>query len=93
MRPSSRPAIPPPPPPYRTQIFDHLGRVAGMSAELGSGDVRDQGTHHHPELRDLTVDEAVKAMVLNGVGVINQVLYLVPRVFQNKPPRDCWRPG
>ena len=37
-----------------------------MFDELGSGDVRDQGAHHHPDMRDLTVDEAVTAMVLNG---------------------------
>ena len=29
--------------------------------------------------------KAVKAMVLNGLGFINQALYLVPRFFQNKP--------
>ena len=39
----------------------------------------------NPELRDLTVGEAVKAMVRNGLGCINQALYLVPRFFQNKP--------
>jgi transposase len=31
------------------------------------------------------VGEAVKAMVLNGLGFINHALYLVPRFFQNKP--------
>ena len=36
-------------------------------------------------MRDLTVGEAVKAMVLNGSGFINQALDLVPRFFQNKP--------
>ena len=29
--------------------------------------------------------EAVKAMVLNGLGFINQALYLVPKFFHNKP--------
>src|ERR687892_1553471 len=70
---------------YRSQVLDHLGLVAGMFDELGIGDVIDQATHQHPELRDLTVGEAVKAMVLNGLGFINQALYLVPRFFQNKP--------
>jgi transposase len=36
-------------------------------------------------MRDLTVGEAVKAMVLNGLGCINQALSLVPRFFQHKP--------
>src|SRR5215510_9279734 len=85
MRPSYRPDIPPQPQPYRTQILDHLGLVAGMFDELGIGDVIDQATQQNPEMRDLTVGEAVKAMVLNGLGFINQALYLVPRFFQNKP--------
>src|SRR5919204_278256 len=85
MRQSYRPEIPPPPPPYRTQNLDHLGLVAGMFDELGIGDVLDQATRQNPEMRDLTVGEAVKAMVLNGLGFINQALYLVPRFFHNKP--------
>jgi transposase len=72
-------------PSYRSQVLDHLGLVAGMFDELGIGDVIDQATQQHPELRDLTVGEAVNAMVLNGLGCINQALYLVPRFFQNKP--------
>ena len=72
-------------PTYRSQVLDHLGLVAGMFDELGIGDVLNQATHHNPEMRDLMVGEAVKAMVLNGLGFINQALYLVPRFFHNKP--------
>jgi transposase len=72
-------------PAYRSQLLDHLGLVAGMFDALGIGDVIDQATHHHPELRDRTVGEAVQAMGLNGLGCINQALSLVPRFFQNKP--------
>jgi transposase len=72
-------------PTYHSQVLDHLGLVAGMFDELGVGDTLDQATHHNPEMRDLTVGEAVKAMVLNGLGFINQALYLVPRFFQHKP--------
>jgi len=72
-------------PTYQSQVLDHLGLVAGMFDELGIGDVLDRATRHNPEMRDLTVGEAVKAMVLNGLGFINQALYLVPRFFQNKP--------
>ena len=87
MRHSYRPDILPKPPLYRTQIFDHLGLVAGVFDELGMGDVIDRVTHQNPEMRDLTVGEAVKAMVLNGLGLINQALYLVPRFFQpSRPP-------
>src|SRR5919106_1112982 len=79
-------------PAYRSQVLDHLGLVAGMFDELGLGDVLDQATHQHPELRDLTVGEAVKAMVLNGLGCINQALYLVPRFFQHKPTSRLMSP-
>ena len=41
--------------------------------------------NHNPEMRDLPVGEAVKAMGRNGLGFINQALYLVPRFFHNKP--------
>jgi transposase len=56
-----------------------------MFDELGIGNVLDQATQQNPEMRDLTLGEAVKAMVLNGLGCIDQALYLVPRFFQNKP--------
>jgi transposase len=72
-------------PTYHSQILDHLGLVAGMFDELSIGDVLDHATHQNPEMRDLTVGEAVKAMVLNGLGFINHALYLVPHFFQNKP--------
>jgi transposase len=72
-------------PTYHSQVLDHLGLVAGMFDALGIGDVIDHATQQDPETRDLTVGEAVKAMVLNGLGFINQALYLVPRFFQNKP--------
>src|SRR5918996_5911473 len=70
---------------YRSQVLDHLGLVAGMFDELGIGDVIDQATQQNPEMRNLTVGEAVKAMVLNGLGFANHALYLVPRFFQTKP--------
>jgi transposase len=56
-----------------------------MFDALAMGDVLDQATPHTPARRDLTVGEAVKAMVLNGLGFLNQALYLVPRFFPHKP--------
>jgi transposase len=72
-------------PQYQSEVLDHLGLVAGMFDELGIGDILDQATQQDPQTRDLTVGEAVKAMVLNGLGFVNQALYLVPMFFQNKP--------
>jgi transposase len=73
------------PHPYRSQILDHLGLVAGMFDELGIGEVIDRATRHQPETRIVTTGDAVKAMVLNGLGFVNQQLYLVSRFFQDKP--------
>jgi transposase len=93
MRHSYRPHIPPKPQPYRTQILDHLGLVAGMFEELGITEVIDQATKQDPEMRIVTAGHAVKAMVLNGLGFINQQLYLVPHFFQNKPISRLIAPG
>ena len=93
MRHSYRPDIPPQPQPYRTQVLDHLGLVAGMFEELGITEVIDRATKQDPEMRIVTVGHAVKAMVLNGLGFINQQLYLVPHFFQNKPLSRLIAPG
>jgi transposase len=85
MRHSYRPDIPPPSQPYRTKVLDHLGLVAGMFDELGIAEVIDKATQQNPEMRLVTAGHAVKAMVLNGLGFVNQQLYLVPHFFQNKP--------
>jgi transposase len=63
-----------------------------MFDELGLGDVIDQATQHDPQMRDLTAGEAVKAMVLNGLGFVNHALYLVPRFFHNKPTSQLISP-
>jgi transposase len=70
---------------YHSQILDHLGLVAGMFEELGITEVIDQATKQDPEMRIVTAGHAVKAMVLNGLGFVNQQLYLVPHFFHNKP--------
>ena len=64
-----------------------------MFEELGIGDVIDHATQQNPETRFVTVGNAVKAMVLNGLGFVNQQLYLVPMFFHNKPTRGWWPPA
>ena len=93
MRPSYRSNIPPQPQSYRTQSLDHLGLVAGMFEELGITEVIDQATEQDPGMRIVTAGHAVKAMVLNGLGFVNQQLYLVPHFFQNKPISRLIAPG
>ena len=67
--------------PYCSEVLDHLGLVAGMFDELGIGDVLDRAMQHTPETRIVTVGSAVKAMVLNGLGFVNQQLYLAGRQY------------
>ncbi len=43
--------------------------------------------------RTVSLGQAVKAMVLNGLGFVNQQLYLVPSFFQNKPTERLVGPG
>jgi transposase len=93
MRLSYHPELPPQPQSYRTQVLDHLGLVAGMFEELGITEVIDHATQQDPEMRIVTVGHAVKAMVLNGLGFVNQQLYLVPHFFQNKPLPRLIAPG
>jgi transposase len=81
------------PRPYFSEVLDHLGLVAGMFEELGIGDVIDHATQQNPETRFVTVGKAVKAMVLNGLGFVNQQLYLVPMFFHNKPTQRLVAPG
>jgi transposase len=64
-----------------------------MFEELGIGHVIDHATQQSPETRFVTVGSAVKAMVLNGLGFVNQQLYLVPMFFQHKPTQRLVAPG
>jgi transposase len=93
MRPAYRPDIPPQPQSSRTQVVDHLGLVAGMFEALGITEVIDKAPQQDPAMRIVTVGHAVKAMVLNGLGFVNQQLYLVPHFFQHKPLPRLIAPG
>src|SRR5918996_3490944 len=70
---------------YRSQVLDHLGLVAGRFDALVIGEVIDQATQKNPEIRIVPAGQAVKAMILNGLDVVNHQRYLVPRFFQDKP--------
>src|SRR4029434_3711370 len=83
----------PTPPAYPSQVWDHLGLVAGRFDERGMGDVLDQATHQHPDMRDRTVGEAVNAMGLNGLGVSIQPAPWCPDASIISPPLDSLRPA
>ena len=81
------------PQPYRRQVLDHLGLVAGMLDALGIGAVIDHATRQTPEARVVTVGQAVKAMVLNGFGFVNHQRSLVPLFFQHNPTHRLIAPA
>ena len=78
---------------YQSQVLDHLGLVAGMFNELGIREVIDRTIPQDMTKRTVSLGQAVKAMVLNGLGFVNQQLYLVPSFFQNKPTERLVGPG
>src|ERR671914_2717213 len=64
-------------PGYKSCTLAHLGLVGGMYEELGIGEVIDRAVPQDEERRFVSVGQAVKAMVLNGLGFVNQRLYLI----------------
>ena len=78
---------------YAVQDMDHLGLVAGMVDELGLVALIDTLIPQDHEQRHVSVGLAVKAMILNGLGFIQRVLYMMPRFFQNKPLDRLLGPG
>ncbi len=70
---------------HRSETLEHLGLVAGMFDELGIGDLVDEVVPQDLSQRKVSVGQALKAMVLNGLGFANRRLYLVPEFFRNKP--------
>jgi transposase len=70
---------------YQSQILDHLGLVAAMFDELGIGNMIDRSIEQDVGRRQVSIGQAVKAMVLNGLGFVNQQRSLVPSFFANKP--------
>jgi transposase len=60
---------------------------------LGIGAVIDHAIAQDATKRTVSLGQAVKAMVLNGLGFVNQQLYLVPSFFHNKPTARLIGPG
>lgn len=79
--------------PYRSQLLDPLGLVAGICDERSIREVLDQAPQPDPALRMVTVGTAVKAMVRNGLGCVNPPLDVVPMFFQHKPLHRLMAPS
>ncbi len=73
---------------YETKTIEHLGLVAGMIDELKIVEIIDQEIKQDFEQRQVTIGQAVKAMILNGLGFANRRLYLATHFFENKPTEE-----
>ena len=69
----------------QSKIFDHLGLVAGMYEDLEIGDRIDEQIARDFEERNVSVGQAVKALVLTGLGFVQQRLYLTAQFFEKMP--------
>jgi len=74
-----------------SQDLDHLGLVAGMCEQIELIKVIDELVG--PDEREVSVGQAVQAMVLNGLGFVGRALYLTPEFFRTKPVERLIRPG
>ena len=70
---------------YESKILDQLGLVSGMCDELEIAETIDSIIEQDRDKRIVSIGQAVKAMILNGLGFVNHQLYLVPHFYRNKP--------
>lgn len=72
--------------------LDHLGVVAGVIDDLRIVEIID--TRIETDLQEeITAGEAVKGMIINGLGFSNRPMTLTPQFFQNKPLDVLFREG
>lgn len=65
------------------QDIDHTGIVAGVIDEMGLVEQINQRLKQHP-LQVVSPGQAVKAMILNGLGFVSAPLYLFEQFFVGK---------
>ena len=71
--------------PYQVKNLDHLGLIAAQFDALGLVELIDNMVPQCKEKRKVSLGQAVKAMVINGLGFANHTLYLMPEFFADKP--------
>jgi len=76
---------------YVNERLDHLGMVAGVCREIGLAEWLD--TQEPGKRQQVSIGTATTAMILNGLGLSNRQLYLVPQFFANKPVEYLLGPG
>ena len=72
--------------------LDHHGIVSGIIDDLGIVELID-GQINQDEQQEITTGEAVKGMIMNGLGFSNSPLSLSPQFFTNLPMEHLFREG
>jgi transposase len=67
----------------RVQDLDHCGIIAGICDEMGLVEQIDRLLGTHPQ-EIISPGQAVKAMILNGLGFVSAPLYLFEKFFVGK---------
>lgn len=67
----------------KVKDLDHCGIIAGIIDEIGLVTQIDQIVSKHGNQK-VTTGQAVKAMILNGLGMISSPLYLFEKFFEGK---------
>jgi len=70
---------------YQVKNLDHLGLIAAQFDALGLVELINDMVPQCEEKRIVSLGQAVKAMVINGLGFANHTLYLMPEFFADKP--------
>ena len=76
----------------RVERLDHLGLMASVINDLGLVSMIDARLKPD-EQEAITPGEAIKGMILNGLGFANRPLSLTPQFFAGKPLDLLFRPG
>ena len=67
----------------QSKLFGHFGIVSTTIDTIGIVETIDRIIPN--EKRKISVGNAVKAMILNGMGFVSETLYLTPFFYQDKP--------
>lgn len=69
-----------------SQVLDHLGLVASVIKDIGLISKIDERIPVSKEKgAKLTIGQRVAAMILNGLGFMDNRLYMFPKFLENKP--------
>ncbi|MDP3705702.1 MAG: DUF4277 domain-containing protein [Legionellaceae bacterium] len=66
--------------------LDHLGIISGVIDDLGLVQAIDERLQKDKNgLEEISPGEAIKGMILNGLGFVSKPLSLTPKFFEHKP--------